>query len=277
MNRKTLDPASSPRAAFGSQLRSSREARGWSQGELAARMRYSDSYISAVETGSKTTSLKFAKAADLALRTGQTLELMWLGLRRKGFIEGFPEHAAQEARATEIRIFEPNMVPGLLQTRAYAAALEAAAVQRGSITPDQADERVRFLATRQRLLKRDAPPLIHAIMDESCIRRRVGSAQTMRAQLEHLAEAAARPDVVLQVAPFELAEHAPFRALLTLLTFADRSVVGYTESVEQGYVVRKDETVRAWERAYDRLQVEALSRAASLDLIRKVREELHHD
>ncbi|WP_329565362.1 helix-turn-helix domain-containing protein [Kitasatospora sp. NBC_01266] len=275
MNRKKLDPQSSPVAAFGSQLRTSREAKGWSQDELGAAMGYSGSYISNVEVGRKSPSLKFARSADAALGTGQTLELMWVGLRRKGFLEGFPEHAAQEARAAEIRVFEPNMIPGLLQTPEYAAALEDAAVQRGDVAPEQANERVKFLAARQRLLKRTAPPLIHAVMDESCIRRPVGSPAIMGAQLDHLVKLARRPHVIIQIAPFSLAEHIPFRAFMTLLTFPDRSVVGYTESVEQGYVVRGDETVRAWERAYHRLQVEALSKAASLDLICKAREELN--
>ncbi|WP_328914925.1 MULTISPECIES: helix-turn-helix domain-containing protein [unclassified Streptomyces] len=275
MNRRTLDPTKSPHHAFGSQLRTSREAAGLTQGQLGERMGYTNTYISAVEVARKSPARKFARAADKTLGTGQTLELMWIGLRRQGFIDGFPEHASQEARAAEIRIFEPNMVPGLLQTPAYARALEAAAVLRGGVTAEQAEERVQFVAARQRLLKRAAPPLIHAIMDESVIRRPVGGAAIMRTQLDHLAEMASRPYVTLQVAPFTMAEHAPFRAFLTLLTFADRSVVGYTESVEQGYVVRDDETVRAWERAYDRLQVEALPRAATLEFIRKAREEQH--
>ncbi|MGW2251173.1 helix-turn-helix domain-containing protein [Kitasatospora sp. NPDC001660] len=274
MNRKELDPTSSPREAFGALLRSSREAVGWTQDDLAEAMKYSDSYISAVETGRKSTSRDFVRAADKALGTGQTLELMWVGMRRKGFLEGFPEHAAQEARASEIRIYEPNLIPGLLQTKAYASAIEAAAVQRGSSAPDQADERVKFLLTRQRLLKRAVPPVIHAVIDESGLYRQVGGAATMCAQLDHLAEMAAKPYVILQVAPFSLAEHAPFWSFVTLLTFADRSVVGYTESADQGFVVREDGTVRAWERAYDRLQVEALTRAATLDLIRKARKEL---
>ncbi|MER7752515.1 helix-turn-helix transcriptional regulator [Kitasatospora sp. NPDC097643] len=274
MNRKELDPSSSPRESFGALLRSSREALSWTQQDLAAAMGYSDSYISAVETGRKSTSRDFVRAADKALGTGQTLELMWVGMRRKGFLEGFPEHAAQEARAFEIRIFEPNLIPGLFQTKAYASAVEAAAVQRGSSTSDQAEERVKFLVARQRLLKRAEPPVIHAVIDESAIRRPVGGTATMRAQLDHLADMASKPYVVFQVAPFELAEHAPFWAFVTLLTFADRSVVGYTESADHGFVVREDSTVRAWERAYDRLQVEALTRAASLDLIRKARKEL---
>lgn len=97
----------------------------------------------------------------------------------------------------------------------------------------------------------------------------------MEAQLAHLASLASRPHVILQIAPFGLAGSAPFRAFMTLLTFTDRSVIGYTESVEQGYVVRQDEIIRAWERDYHRLQVEALSTAATLDLICKAREELH--
>ncbi|KJS55399.1 hypothetical protein VM98_13240 [Streptomyces rubellomurinus subsp. indigoferus] len=274
MNRKELDPTSSPRESFGALLRSSREALGWTQQKLAEVMGYSDSYISAVETGRKSTSRDFVRAADKALGTGHTLEIMWVGMRKKGFLEGFPEHAAQEARASEIRIFEPNLVPGLFQTKAYASALSGAEVQRGSSTPDHAEERVKFLFARQRLLKRAEPPVIHAVIDESSIRRPVGGPATMRAQLDHLAEMASRPHVIFQVAPFGAAEHVPFRAFVTLLTFADRSVVGYTESADHGFVVREDQTVRAWERDYDRLQVEALTRAATLDLIHKARKEL---
>jgi hypothetical protein len=112
-------------------------------------------------------------------------------------------------------------------------------------------------------------------MDESCIHRTVGGPETMGVQLDHLIDMAARPQVIIQIAPFSMAEHVPFTAVMTLLTFADRSVVGYTESAEQGQVVRLDETIRAWERAYHQLQVEALTQAASVALIRKARKELH--
>lgn len=81
------------------------------------------------------------------------------------------------------------------------------------------------------------------------------------------------PHVVLQVVPFALAEPVPFSGLVTLLTLPDRSVEGYTESAERGFVVRDTEAVASWERAYDRLQVEALSTAASLALIRNARED----
>ncbi|MFI9271727.1 Scr1 family TA system antitoxin-like transcriptional regulator [Kitasatospora sp. NPDC052896] len=273
LNRKKLDPQASPGAAFGSQLRSSREALGWSQDQLGERMGYSGAYVSAVERATKSPTLKFAKSADAAMRTGQTLELMWWGVKRSA-LPGFPEHAAQEARATEIRVFEPTIIPGLLQTPDYAAAHAAANVERGAITQAQADERLKFLAARQRLHERSTPPLVHAVLDESAIRRPIGGATILAAQLDHLVAMASRPHVVLQIAPFALAEPVPFSGFVTLLTFADRSVAGYTESAERGFVIRDATTVTAWERAYDRLQVEALPRAASLALIRDARKEL---
>ncbi|MFJ6212127.1 Scr1 family TA system antitoxin-like transcriptional regulator [Streptomyces sp. NPDC092296] len=273
MNRKKLDPARSPRDAFGSQLRSSREAAGLTQDELAARMEYSGTYISAVEVARKSPTLKFARAADRALGPGQTLELMWWGVKRSA-LPGFPEHAAQEARAAEIRVFEPSVIPGLLQTPGYAAAHAAAGVKRGAITQEQADERLTFLAARQRLHARSAPPLVHVVLDESGIRRATGGAAVMAAQLDHLAQMAERPHVVLQIAPFTLTEPIPFSGFITLLTFPDRSVAGYTESAERGFVIRDAETVTSWERTYDRLQVEALSMTASLALIRDVRKDL---
>lgn len=157
MNRKELDPAKSPRHAFGSQLRSSREALGLTQDQCGDRMGYSGTYISAVEVGRKSPTLKFAKAADRALGTGQTLELMWWGIKRSA-LPGFLEHAAHEARAAEIRVFEPSIIPGLLQTPEYAAAHATAGVKRGVITQEQAEERLTFLAARQRLHSRAVPP-----------------------------------------------------------------------------------------------------------------------
>ncbi|MEV0194120.1 helix-turn-helix transcriptional regulator [Kitasatospora purpeofusca] len=274
MNRKKLDPQSSPRAAFGLRLRTSREAIGLTQGQLGAVIGYSDTHISAVETALKSPTLEFARKCDEALGLEGTLETMWWGLKATALLDGFPEHAAQESRAAQIRVFEANIIPGLLQTMPYAAALAAAAVRRGRITEAQADERLKFLSNRQRLLARSNPPLLHAVLDESCIRRPIGGRNVMAEQLDHLEEMSANSRIILQVSPFGLGEEAPFRVSMTLLSFTDRTVVGYSESLERGYVVRTPGTVVAWEEDYHQLQVEALSKRASQAIIRKAREDL---
>ncbi|MFD7415274.1 helix-turn-helix domain-containing protein [Kitasatospora purpeofusca] len=274
MNRKKLDPQSSPRAAFGLRLRTSREAIGLTQGQLGYLIGYSDTHISAVETALKSPTLEFARKCDEALGLEGTLETMWWGLKATALLDGFPEHAAQESRATRIRVFEANIIPGLLQTIPYAAALASAAVRRGRITKIQADERLKFLSNRQRLLARSEAPLFHAVLDESCIRRPIGGPDVMKEQLAHLEDVSASSRIIIQVSPFDLGEEAPFRVSMTLLSFADRTVVGYSESLERGYVVRTPGTVAAWEEDYHRLQVEALSKRASQAMIRKAREDL---
>ncbi len=90
-------------------------------------------------------------------------------------LEGFPEYVVHESRAVEIRLYEVGIIPGLLQTPEYARVLADSAVRRGAITPEQADERVAFLAKRQAALVRPQPPMLFVTMDESCIRRPVGA------------------------------------------------------------------------------------------------------
>jgi transcriptional regulator with XRE-family HTH domain len=274
MNRKELDPTSSPQAAFGVQLRRSREARGLTQRALGRVINYSGTYVSYVERADREPTLTFAIRSDDALDTGGTLQLMWWSLRHTALLEGFPEFAGQEANATEIRVFELGIVPGLLQTSEYATALAAAAVKRGAITQAQADERVAFLASRQTLLDRSPAPLVHAVLDESCLRRTVGGGGAMARQLQHLEHLSERPKVLVQVAPFALGERAPFTLPVWLLTLPDRTVLGYSESHQRGFLEREGETVTAWERDYDWLQAEALPQADSLSLIQKVRKEL---
>ncbi len=138
----------------------------------------------------------------------------------------------------------------------------------------RAGERVEFLATRQRLLEQKSPPIVHAVLDESCLVRPVGGREVMLEQLGHLEALAARPNITVQVAPFSLGEHLPFKLPVILLDLPDRSVVGYAESQARGHFERGRSTVAAWEREYDQLLVEALSKAASLALIRKARKEL---
>ncbi|MGK4582340.1 helix-turn-helix domain-containing protein [Kitasatospora sp. HPMI-4] len=275
MREKNLDPTSSPAAAYAVQLRRSRKAKGYSQTELAKEVRFSGTYLSYLERAERAPTLHFSQAADVALETGGTLELMWWHLKHTALLEGFPEYVAQEQKATEIRIFGLGIIPGLLQTSGYAAALAAAAVQRGSITQTQAEERIEFHVTRQRVLERTPAPLVHAVLDESCLRRPIGGPQVMADQLQFLTALAGRSSVIIQAAPFALAELAPFTLGVMLLTLPDRTVLGYSEAQQRGFLERTAETVRAWERDYHRLQVEALPQASSLAMIRAAREELH--
>ncbi|MEV3869933.1 helix-turn-helix transcriptional regulator [Streptomyces sp. NPDC049906] len=267
VNRKLLDPDSSPAAALGARLRMLREARGWTQDELAEIIGCTGSHVSAVETGRRPATQQFAASADRALGTGDRLEQQSLAVRKSALLEGFPEYVNQERRAVEIRLFETGLIPGPLQTREYAAALESGNVRRGTITPEQAEERVTFLIDRQAALVRSLPPVMFVVLDESCIRREIGGPHIMAAQLESLIRFAEQPHTSLQLAPFPLGERRPFSRSVNLLTMTDGAVLAYLESEAHGYLDRESPSVQRLMREYHQLQTEALSQADSVAMI----------
>ena len=271
VNRKELDPEASPTAGFGQHLRHLRDERGWTQDELGTRMGCTGTHISAVETGRRPPTGRFAASADRALETGDRLQRRVGALRNPALLEGFPEYVRQEAKAAEIRLFELGIIPGLLQTPEYAAAITTGAVRRGAITEQQADERLTLLTKRQATLVRTPPPFIHAVLDESCLHRTVGSPQVMADQLDRLLEFAELPTTVIQVAPYALGERRPFDLPVRLVTLPDRSMAAYAESVYRGHLERDAAFVTAVMTAYHQLQAEADSQAATVAMIEQLR------
>ncbi|MCF3170623.1 helix-turn-helix transcriptional regulator [Streptomyces violaceoruber] len=274
VNRRELNPDASPEAAYGARLRSAREARGWKQDELGLRCGYSGRHVSGVETGTKSPTRPFSIAIDGAFGFAggvDSFEREWIKIKQGVLVQGFPEYVALEGGAAEIRMFEVGVIPGLLQTRAYAQALDRAAVVRGVITPEQADQRLALLMERQQALIRPIPPVIIAVLDESCIRRTVGGSAVMEAQLQHLADFAAQSHTMLQIAPFDIGERRPFNRAVNLLTLPDRSLVSYVESETLGHLDRELTSVLPVMRGYHQSQAASLSQAESVDVIHQQR------
>ncbi|MDV5145849.1 helix-turn-helix transcriptional regulator [Streptomyces sp. SBC-4] len=271
MNIKELDPESSPQAAFGARLRRLREERGWSQEELGTRMGYSGTHLSSVETGRKMPTLRLARRADAALGTDDSFEREWRDMRQGALLEGFPEYVEHEARAAEIRLYEVGVIPGLLQTSEYATVITESAVKRGAITTEQAHERLTVIAERQAALVRASPPLIFVVLDEGCIRRPIGEAAVMEAQLTRLVEFAEQPNTVLQIAPFDMGIRRPLSLPVTILTMPDRSLMSYAESAQRGHLDREIASVLPMLTTYHQLQAEAPSQAESVALINQAR------
>ncbi|MEU9335820.1 helix-turn-helix transcriptional regulator [Streptomyces sp. NPDC048290] len=275
VNRKELNPEGGPEAAFGARLRSMREARGWTQDELALLMGYSGRHISGVETGRKPPTRRFSLSADAVfeLDASDTFERAWREIEHGSLLQGFPEYVGYEGRATEIRVYEVGAIPGLLQTPEYAQVLADGAVHRGAITREQASERVAVVAERQAALARKKPPLILVVLDESCIRRPIGGPEAVDEQMQRLAEFAEQPTTTLQIAPFTMGWKRPFDLPLYILTMPDRSLMMYSESAQRGYLEREGSAVLPMLTAYHQLQTEALSQSASLDLINQLRKD----
>ncbi|MFJ8250769.1 MULTISPECIES: helix-turn-helix domain-containing protein [unclassified Streptomyces] len=274
VNIKELNPEASLQAAFGARLRRMREERGWIQDQVADMVGCSGRHISAIETGRKPATLPFARKADRLfdlIGSSEAFERQWQEMKHGNLLEGFPEYVGYEGRAVEIRLFEVGLIPGLLQTPEYARAVALGDVERGAITVEQANDRVSVLEQRQAALVRSRPPMVFAIMDESCLYQAVGGPNVMAAQLHQLEEMAALPNWIIQVAPFSLGARRAFNLPVYLLTLADRSIVAYAESQAQGHVERETSFVVPMLTAYHQFQSEALSKAASVAKISQLR------
>jgi transcriptional regulator with XRE-family HTH domain len=132
-----------------------------------------------------------------------------------------------EAQADEVNEFQMEVVCGLLQTSAYARAVIRGA--RSCASDEEIERRVQIRLDRQAALDREHQPLrLWTILSEGALRRQIGGAEVLRGQLKHLVERAERPNIDIQVLPFESGAHPAVTTTFTILRFdgADPLVFG---------------------------------------------------
>ncbi|PZS31390.1 MAG: transcriptional regulator [Pseudonocardiales bacterium] len=177
-----------------------------------------------------------------------------------------------EARASDIQSFDNVVVPGLLQTQEYAEAIMRAA------DPDSAEAQIQswidLRMRRQEVLDRADPPQITMLLDESVLRRQVGSAALSRRQLEHLLVSADRPRVSLRVLPLTIGLHPGATAAFVIFGMPDPyPEIGYVEALAGALYLEPPETEPLL-RAYERVDRHALNPAESVRLIARVAKEV---
>ncbi|MGC9436453.1 helix-turn-helix domain-containing protein [Streptomyces sp. WG5] len=164
-------------------------------------------------------------------------------------------------------------VPGLLQTRAYSTALQRA--NEVPLSPDEIERLVDIRMKRQEILTRPKPLHLWAIIDESVIRRVVGSPQTMKEQLDRLLTENDSPHTTLQVLPFAKGAHAAALGSFVMIGGAEPTLdVVYVDFHTGSLFLEKDEELERYRLAFEYLRAQALDMEASSDLIHRVRKEL---
>jgi transcriptional regulator with XRE-family HTH domain len=166
-----------------------------------------------------------------------------------------------EAEASTIRAYEPELIPGLLQTADYARAVIRAGFP--GETMEEIDRRVEIRLERQEALTRTdpPPPKVSVVLNEGVLARRVGSPEVMRGQLEHLIRERDRANVVIQVLAFSSGEHPAMVGPFTMLTFLDPADPGVVnvENVLGALAMEQPEEIRAYEEVWSALQARAVS------------------
>ncbi|MCX4823973.1 helix-turn-helix transcriptional regulator [Streptomyces sp. NBC_01142] len=272
---KDLDPSSSPRALLGAELRHARENAGLTQEELGRPLFVSGSFIGQLEAGTRRMMPEYAAQIDEILRTNGFFRRNCTASSRSRYPDHFAVAAEAEATATTIKEYAPLLIPGLLQTQAYARAIFRA--YQPTATEDVIDELVAARLERARLLDDPTTPLLWAVLDEAVLRREVGGAAEMAEALRRVAGMIRRHRVIVQVLPFEAGGHAALEGGLKLMTFSDGPPLAYLQGLGTGQLEDDPATVARHELTYDLVGAMALSPKESLALIGSVAEDYAHE
>jgi transcriptional regulator with XRE-family HTH domain len=257
---------------FGAELKRRREDAGFTQVELGARVFVSGAYIGQFEQAIRKPQLDIAQRIDEVLQTDGIFERLCRKLiDDRRYADYFAKAAELEALATRICEFAPALVPGLLQTAAYARAVTLAM---NPLAPEEfIEEKVSGRVERARILKDAARPVYWAILHENVLRVPVGGPVVMAAQLEHVAALARQRTVLVQVLPCTAGAYALMNGMLALMEFEDAPPTAYTEAVYSGNLLDDPAVVKRAQSSYDLLRAAALSPEASLALVESVAED----
>lgn len=263
-------------------LRQLRTSSGRTVEEVAVHLECSAAKVSRMENGLVTVRIQDAR--DLMDFYGvegeqreQILELVRQARGRAWWYpytdlmqDGLDRFMGFEEEAATIWMLEARIVPGLLQTEAYATALSSSRRD----TPAEALERiVRFRMLRQQVLTRSDPPRLDLLLDEAALRRRIGSPTLMAEQYRRLVDEAHAERVNLRIIPLDAELHQAPGFSFTVFGFADPDPkVVFEELLEGTVFFETAEKAGRYLTAFEQARATAWNEAASLRFLAELAE-----
>ncbi len=261
------------RLQLGRELRRLRELAGRSRDDAAAELECGVSKISKIETGKATLRPAEVRALlDLYNVTDRDAVLRLAQYARRRSTVRVPDWAktfvGMEADAAEIRTYEAELVPGLLQTTDYARVVTQAADP--TRDPREVERLVASRIERQQRLHSPGAPLIWAILNEAVIRRQVGDKETIGRQLLHLVELNTDPNITIQVLPFSAGAHPAMGSSFVHLRLGDPpdGEIIYLEDMASADYLGRPALIASYLTAFGMLAQMALSPTQSSLLIK---------
>ncbi|WP_432077318.1 helix-turn-helix domain-containing protein [Streptomyces sp. YPW6] len=264
-----------PRARFAEELRLLRTARGHSLRQLGDRLGWDWSLFGKMEKGETVGGPEVVQALDTHYGTPGLLLALWeLAVSdQTQFRERYRRYMTLEAEAVSMWHFAVGVLPGVLQTEAYAREVLAA----GRLTGEEIEAQVKARLTRRDLLEGDGGPHFRCILSETVLRTGLRDGAAWREQLKHLLEMAARPHVVVQVLPHSAGAHSLSSTDVMFLRVAEGRTVAYVESASHGNLIEASRQVEELQQLYDSVRDLASSPGESRQHILRVLEEVPCD
>ncbi|MFJ9628962.1 helix-turn-helix domain-containing protein [Streptomyces sp. NPDC091280] len=266
--RKDTDASANVPSFYGAELRYKREQAGLTLEQLAEGSYRGVPFLSQIERGERRMPLDLARHVDRRLGTDGFFERRCEDARKakqSGHAEYFADVAEMEKFAESIEDWAPMLVPGLLQTSAYAKAVVRTSLP--WLRPKTVEKQVDARMDRAKLWEREDPPAFWGILDERMIRKPLLPPEEMAEQLDHVAHVIRSTQSVLQILPETTAVHPMMMGMTRVMTFPDAPPVVYTEGLHSGQLIDYPALVKDYRRSYDLLRATALSPEASLAMI----------
>lgn len=279
-----MESPSVQRRRLGLALKRAREEAGKTQDEAGEVIDAAGSKISRIELGQSG-----LRQTDLAVLLdfygieggeAESLKAMARAGRQRGRWSGyhhaiprwFRQYVDLESGATDIRWYQSEIMPGILQTESYIQAVNAGSTSRSREDEAERQAQIKIRLERQEILESTQ---LEFILSESALRRVVGDQATMHGQLKHLVEVSKRPNIAVQVLPFTAETFVMANISFVSLRFGDAdSDVIYVEGYTSADYLDHPEDVQAYTRLWNRLQAAALGPAESARMVKRLAEEL---
>ncbi|NUK28236.1 helix-turn-helix domain-containing protein [Streptomyces lunaelactis] len=268
-NKETAGPAT---RLVANVARNMRVQKGWTQEQLGSEIGFTGAAVSAMETCAQPASDQMLVELERVLGGGTGIfEEARTHVRLDKYPAQFKNYALLEQKAVGLSLYATLVVHGLFQTEEYARALI------GGGSPPLPEERVEELVevrmVRRALFEREPVALIELVLEESVLRRVIGSEEVMRGQMRHLAECARRRNVTLQVLPLDCGlsgEHAGARGGMNLVETPEHDHLVYLEPQDESLLIKDPGKVSTYAQRYAKIRAQALGPRESLGLIERL-------
>ncbi|QVQ54178.1 helix-turn-helix transcriptional regulator [Spiractinospora alimapuensis] len=263
------------RRRLGREIRRRRNQARLSQGSVSESLACAQTTVSSWERGTRLPKVDDLARLDGLFNTGGSLVQFLHVLEEDSY--GYPswsrDFVAAEADASEIRSYQPLVVPGLLQTPEYSRA--QIRIGQPTAPTSSIDELVKGREKRQKLVASDGGPLISAIVEEHVLRRPLGGWAVLRGQLTHLLDVAESPRITLQAVPMDSEVHFGMDGSFILLKVPNRGQMVYRETRVDSSPREDSEALETYFGLFAALSAHALTPDQSCGLIDRIRSEIN--
>lgn len=251
---------------LGKQLGAARRAMGYTQSALAALVKVDEETIASIEQGRRALKPDLAALLDEVL---QTKGMLSVGVANLPEIDQFPMWAElymeHEREAIALSLSANQVLPGLLQTRAYAETVLRERVP--AYGEDEIQTKTAARVERQEILQRATPPTLSFVVWEPVLHLGIGGPEVQAEQLQHLRACSELPCVSIQFLPMASPSHAGLDGPFVLLETPDHQHLAYIEGQRGSQWVSDADEVSRLARKYAMLRAQALSPLESKGLL----------